>query len=304
MPILGGVRRTLSLVMLAAAVLGTTAGQAGSVAAPPVRVTVIGDSIAAAIEYDPTAQRILARGVDLDLQFAPCRRLVGDSCPYQGLRPPTLVALLPSLQLGSTVVVVVGYNDYEDTFPESVEKALQALDKTGVEHILWLTLRAERQSYLRMNDIIRTAAARHPEMTVVDWNLFSRSRPDWFQPDGLHLTRVGAIGMATLVQRSLDERGLVAAPRVSARAIAITTKTLPTARVGRRYSIQLSTRGGVLPVRWKRAAGVLPAGLALRPSGMLEGVPRAVGRRPITLRATDVQGRSVTRRFLLSVAAR
>ena len=138
-------------------------------------------------------------------------------------------------------------------------------------------------------------------MTLVDWNLYSRSHPDWFQPDGLHLTDVGAIAMATLVHRSLDALGLVAAPPVP--ALAIVTRALPAARVGRRYSIQLSTRGGVVPVRWKRVAGVLPAGLALRPSGMLEGGPRTVGRRPITLRATDVQGRSVTRRFLLSVAA-
>ena len=277
---------------------------ASSGSAPPTRVTVIGDSIATAMAYDPIARPILARGVDLDLQLAVCRRLAGDSCPYQGVRPPTLVDLLPSLRLGSTVVVAVGYNDYESTFAATVETALEALGKAGVEHVLWLTLRAERPSYLQMNDLVRAAAERHPEITLVDWNLYSRSHPDWFQPDGLHLTSVGAIGMATLVQRSLDELGLVAAPRVSARAIAITTKTLPTARVGRRYSIQLSTRGGVLPVRWKRAAGVLPAGLALRPSGMLEGVPRAVGRRPITLRATDVQGRSVTRRFLLSVATR
>ena len=99
------------------------------------------------------------------------------------------------------------------TFAATVETVLNALEKAGVDHVLWLTLRAERQSYLHMNDLVRAAAARHPELTVVDWNLYSRSHPDWFQPDGLHLTDAGAIAMATLVHRSLDDLGLVAPPR-------------------------------------------------------------------------------------------
>ena len=97
--------------------------------------------------------------------------------------------------------------------------------------MLWLTLRADRTSYLSMNDVIRAAATRHPELTVVDWNLFSRSHPDWFQDDGLHLDSVGALMMATLIHRSLDDLGLVAAPPVA--KLAITTKALPAARVGR-----------------------------------------------------------------------
>ncbi len=59
---------------------------------------------------------------------------------------------------------------------------------------------------------------RHPTLTVVDWNLYSRSHPDWFQPDGLHLTDVGAIAMATLLHRSLDELGLVVAPAACSRS--------------------------------------------------------------------------------------
>jgi hypothetical protein len=293
------VRRALALSLLAVVVLGTTASHAGSAAAPLERVTVIGDSIATAIEYDQTARPVLARGIDLDLQLAVCRRLVGDSCPYQGSRPPTLVALLPSLRLGSTAVVAVGYNDVEDTFAASIESALQALDQAGVEHILWLTLRAERHSYLHMNDIIREAAANHPEMTVVDWNLYSRSHPEWFQADGLHLTELGAIAMATLVHASLDELGLVAAPTVH--KLAVVTKTLPKARVGRAYAARLATSGGVLPIHWLRTAGDLPRGLRLRRDGLLAGTPRVAGRRLITLRATDGSGGTATRRLLITV---
>ena len=204
--------RALLISLLVAAVLGTSAGQAGSSGTPRERVTFIGDSIASAIAYDAPSKKLLATGIDLDLQLAVCRRLVGDSCPYQGVRPLSLVDLLPTIQVGSTVVVEVGYNDWEDPFADSVETSLQALRKAGAKRVLWLTLRADRTSYLSMNDVIRAAATRHPEMTVVDWNLFSRSHPDWFQDDGLHLDSVGALMMATLIHRSLDDLGLVAAP--------------------------------------------------------------------------------------------
>ncbi len=223
--------RATLISLLVAAVLGTSAGQAGSGTAAPERVTFIGDSIASVISYDAPSKKVLANGIDLDLQLAVCRRLVGESCPYQGVRPLSLVDLLPTIKIGPTVVVEVGYNDFEDPFADSVEASLQALRKAGAVRVLWLTLRADRTSYLSMNDVIRAAATRHPEMTVVDWNLFSRSHPDWFQDDGLHLNDVGALMMATLIHRSLDQLGLVAAAPVA--KLAITTKALPAARVGR-----------------------------------------------------------------------
>ena len=264
-------------------------------------MTLIGDSVATSVEYEPEARKILAQGVDLDLQVAACRRIVGTSCPYQGKLPPSLVDLLPSLRLGSTVVVAGGYNDFEDTFATTVEKALAALHDAGVEHVLWLTLRAERQSYLHMNDLVRDAATRHPELRVVDWNVYSRSHPDWFQPDGLHLARDGAIALATLVHTALDDLGLVATP--TPRALAIATTRLPAGHVGRRYGARLTTTGGSAPIRWARAKGTMPAGLTLTRNGTVSGTPRVAGRQSVVLRATDTGGRSVARRFTITVTS-
>lgn len=292
-------QRALTLLVAAAAALGATAVPAASVAAPPTRVTVIGDSIAASLEGDPDARRVLARGIDLDLQVAPCRRLAGDSCPYQGVRPPSLVALLPSLTLGTTVVVAVGYNDFESTFAATVETTLAALSRAGVENVFWLTLRAERQSYLRMNDLLRDAAARHPELTLVDWNLYSRSHPDWFQPDGLHLGYAGAVAMATLIQKSLAARGLAAVPKPL--PLAIATTRLPPGNIGRPYAARLVTNGGIAPIRWTRAKGVLPAGLSLQPNGVVKGKPRSAEQRSVLFRATDARGHSVARRLAIAV---
>ena len=294
--------RGLLISLLVAAVLATTAGQAGSSTAASERVTFIGDSIATAIAYNEPSKKLLATGIDLDLQLAVCRRLVGESCPYEGARPLSLVDLLPTIKLAPTVVVEVGYNDFEAPFADSVETSLQALRKAGAQRVLWLTLRADRTSYLSMNDVIRAAATRHPELTVIDWNLFSRSHPDWFQDDGLHLDNVGALMMATLIHRSLANLGLVAALAVP--ELAITTTALPPARVGRPYTTRLIASGGARPVVWTLKAGALPVGLRLTRDGWLRGTPKAVGRPAATLRVTDSARRTAARRFVLAVRAR
>jgi len=280
-------------------VAAAVAGQPASGAAPKPRVTFIGDSIAANVQYEPDALRVLAQGIDLDPQLAVCRRLVEESCPYNGTRPLTLVDLLPTIRLGPTVVVSVGYNDPESTFADSVETALEALEKAGVGRVLWLTLREERQAYANMNDDLRAAVAKHPEVTIVDWNMYSRSHPDWFQDDGLHLGYDGAVGMATLIHKRLVEAGVVRAPVVA--RLAIATMKLPAARVGRRYLARLRATGGAKPIRWTRLTGSLPAGLRLLGDGRVTGTPRSAGTRTAILRATDGGGRQVSRRFALVV---
>ncbi|WP_411277393.1 putative Ig domain-containing protein [Gaiella sp.] len=292
-------RRAFTLILVAAVCVGAATVSAASSTTPRARVTVIGDSIATAMALESDARLVLERGIDLDLQVAPCRRLVGESCPYEGKRPPTLIELLPSLRLGPTVVVATGYNDYESTFASTIETTLTALRDAGVTSVLWLTLRAERQSYLNMNDLIREASTRHSDLTVVDWNLYSRSHPDWFQADGLHLRRDGAIAMATLVHGKLDDLGLVAMP--TRRPLAIATTRLPAGHVRGRYTIRLRTTGGTVPVRWVLVRGAIPAGLALKPRGVLSGTPRMAGKRSLLLRATDLAGRSVARRFTITI---
>ena len=295
----GRVIRAVLVLAAALATVAASAGQAGSTGSQPERVTMIGDSIADAINFDATSKRVLSNGVQLDLQVAVCRRLVGDSCPYEGARPLNVVDLLPTIELGTTVIVEVGYNDHEDTFDDAVETVLTALHKAGAQHVLWLTLRAEWTSYANMNDDIWAAAKSHPEMTVVDWNFYSHSHPEWFQPDGLHLNSRGAVAMATLVHRSLDNLGLVSAPVVA--ALAITSKTLPVATAGRPYSARLTAAGGTRPIKWTRVAGALPAGIRLRSDGRLTGTPHAAGRRSVTMRAIDAKGRAVSRRFAIVV---
>jgi hypothetical protein len=261
-------------------------------------VTLIGDSVADGIAVDPPAVAILGQGVDLDLEVAPCRRLQGVGCPYQGVRPPSAVQLVQSLgaKIGPYVVMSVGYNDFEDQYAANIEDALQALEAAGVRHVWWLTLRAAHHPYLNMNDDIEAAATRHPELSVIDWNVYSRSHPGWFQSDGLHLKSIGAEAMAGLVHKTLVGDGIALPPP------RVTTRALPQAHHGKPYRARLVATAGVTPYRWMLLERA-PAGIHLGANGVVRGTARAkTGRYTFNVRVRDAAGSMATRRLTLRIA--
>ena len=284
-----------AFVVLGAVAVGSTAAAGAQTKAQ--QVTLIGDSVADAIVGTSTAVAEAGREVSLNLQVAPCRRIAGDSCPYNGVRPPNVIDLVHSLgpALGPNVVVAVGYNDHEDTFAQDLQSALSALEGAGAKHIFWLTLRAARHPYLTMNAALEAAAASHPDLTVVDWNVYSRSHPDWFQSDGIHLNEAGAQAMARLIHKALEAGG-VAAPDVR-----VQTSRLPAAKQGATYSARLVGAAGIAPYRWSLLERA-PAGLHLEANGVVRGRPRvAAGAYTFNVRITDSTGTSTTRRLTLRV---
>jgi len=290
--------RVVAVVLAAAALVPVGVAGAATQQAPQ-HVTMIGDSVAAAITGDTEAVAILSAGIDLDLELAACRRVDGDSCPYNGSRPPSLVDLARSTgsKLGPNVVVAVGYNDYEDLYAQNIQTALAVLKAQGVKRIWWLTLRAARHPALHMNDDIEAAAKAHPELSVIDWNLYSRSHPDWFQDDGLHLLGPGSEAMATLIHTTLLEDGIAAAP------VRVTTTALPVGVRGRAYSTTLRADAGIAPYRWSLLERA-PAGIHLESSGLIRGKPRAKsGRYRFDVRVRDSSGYTATRRLTLRVRA-
>jgi sirohydrochlorin ferrochelatase len=290
-------RGVAALFVALAALIAAASSTARSSGAQ--HVTLIGDSVADAIPGDDSAVAILRQGIDLDLEVAPCRRVEGEGCPYQGTRPPSAVQLIQSMgsKLGANVVVVVGYNDFEDQYAGNVEDAVDALAAAGVKRIFWLTLRAARHPYLSMNDDIAQAAAKHPQVTVVDWNVYSRSHPDWFQTDGLHLLGSGAEAMATLIHKALLTAGVAAKPA------RITTTTLPAAHRGKAYRTKLAAAAGVAPYRWSLLERA-PLGIHLEAGGAVIGTPRAKpGRYTFDVRLRDAVGSLATRRLTLRILA-
>jgi hypothetical protein len=207
-------------------------------------------------------------------------------------------------EMGSVVVVNVGYNDFEANYADNIEQALAVFRKAGVEHVVWLTLRAERQSYLSMNAMITAAAQKHPEMTVVDWNAQARNNPAWLQPDGIHLTPLGAEGMAALVNDALVQLGVAPKPLAppARKLLAITSRSLPLGHLGRVYAARLQAVGGTAPYRWLRSGGSIAPGVRLTTSGRLTGVPKRTGSYRLRAKVVDRAGAVRVRQVLLRIA--
>ena len=286
---------TAGVVGFVAALVATAALTSAGAAQPSQpAVTIIGDSVATGMLWHNDAIAVMQDGLDVDWQVAVCRRLEGVSCPFEGGQVPTVVDLVRSLdsKISPIVVVEMGYNDFEQTFAQSVDDTIQALLAAGAKHILWLTLREVRHPYVYMNDMLVAAGRRYPQLTLVDWNMYSRSHPDWFQNDGEHLLDAGGVAMATLVHTAVL-KALV--------PVTVTSKRLAVARVGHAYRAQLVASGGTSPYRWSVAQGRLPRGLRLTVNGSIVGTPRKSTHAEVIVRVADATGERTTRREVLTV---
>ena len=271
------------------AAVSATAGHGDSTP----RVTLIGDSVATGMLWHNDAIAIMQKNLYVDWQVAVCRRLTTPSCPFQGQQAPNLLELVQTLgRVAPAVVVEMGYNDPPATFPQAIDESMHALVAAGAKHVLWLTLRAAEHPFLTMNAQLAAATKRWPQLTLVDWNRYSRSHPDWFQDDGMHLVDAGGVGMATLVHLAVDE---VVDP------LTIVSRSLPTARVGASYATQLVAGGGTPPYRWSMV-GWPPRGLHLLANGRVVGVPRRAWSGRLRLYLQDAEGQHTVRLEQLVVA--
>jgi hypothetical protein len=289
--------------------------------APP-HVTLIGDSVADALRTPP-GPTIAGQGIDLDLVVEPCRRTEGPGCYAEGYTtPPSAIDVINQLgsSVGPTLVMMTGYDDFEDQFQQDIADLLKTAEGVGVTRIVWLNLYESRMSYQDMNGMLAAAAAQDPHLTILDWNAYARSHPDWFQSDGVHLTPDGEIALATFIHSSLVTLGIAQQPppaptttssttgtttttpaKAKTGPLAIVTSALPPARADRPYQASLKARGGKPPYRWVRIKP-LPHGIELAADGLVAGIPRTgTGSFELYLKVTDANGRHATRRVLLRV---
>jgi hypothetical protein len=189
----------LVAVLAALVALGPAAGSADA-----VKLTFIGDSKSAAINYSTRAKRLLSRGHDVRRDLKVCRRLVAPSCTYQGVAPRTALQAVRhyGTSLGRVLVIDVGYNDSSATYRRHLNKVMRAALARGVKGVVWVNLQAVRTDYAAINRIINRSKRRWARLHVANWNRYSRGHPGWFAAsDGIHLTNAGAIGLVKLVRK-------------------------------------------------------------------------------------------------------
>jgi hypothetical protein len=263
-------------------------------ASPPPRVSVISDSILTAVTWgDGSAQAALSDGLDLKIDAGVCRRLNGESCEFNGSRVPTTLSVINSwiTQLGSIVVIVDGYNDLPDHFAGDVELTIDTLRDHGVQHVLWVNLHAVQPEYAAKNAILIAAAKHHPELHVLDWNVYAAHHPEWFQTDSIHLRPAGGVAIATWIHQGIaDTLSPPPSPPSRAKAMVIPVRKL-IARVGVRFDRHLRAGGGTAPLRWRTTGAALhKARLHLLAGGELTGRPTHATTFALPLDVTDADG--------------
>lgn len=186
---------------------------AGSAAhAAPLRISVFGDSVLLGASEEISS--VLA-GNDVSVVAHEDVSLLGALDTLSAARPT----------IGDVVVLDYGYNDGTDlgAWRDRIDSAMAILD--GVPRVIWLDQREFAPGRAEMNAELRAAAARYPNLEVVDWNATVAAHPDDVYSDGIHLTTAGQQGMADLVRARVDA---FVAQRIAALAPSTTTSTTST----------------------------------------------------------------------------
>lgn len=289
--------RLVFTVLACVAALAAGARTAAADVPETPHVLVIGDSVGTGITWHTDAVTVAEQGLHIDWEVAVCRRLIGVSCvdAITGEQPPTALDLIDSMtSVPQTVVVEMGYNDYEDTFAEAVDETMQALVARGATHVLWLTLHTFLEPYPALNLLLDDAAGRWPQLELVNWDAWALGHAaDWFQDDGTHLLDKGGVAMAHLIHGSVIH---LFSPLRELSA------TLPPLHRGRPYAALLRAAGGTPPYRFGIVAGAPPRGIHLLADGRIYGEPRSGAALRFAVRLTDADGMSVVTRLHASAA--
>ena len=170
-------------------------------------VFIVGDSVLSALNPKDTnaAQSIIgAANWEVEINAKPCRRATTAGCMKGGV-PESVSDVLKnhSPKKGGAVVVMIGHNDERNV---SFQKKVQSINSqlSGCSQVFWITMREISESYKRANQMIKTEAANHKNVRVIDWDAESKSQSTWVAGDGVHLKTVGAKALARLILKDLS----------------------------------------------------------------------------------------------------
>jgi hypothetical protein len=187
---------------------------------------MVGDSTLAIIRNMPQTHELFV-GFDPVVDAQGCRRLVWPSCwSNTDLRTPNTVeeAIIGTPGVLDVVVVMAGYNDWNDPFGSFVDTIMRAARSKGARHVVWLTYSegrppgssaTARAAYAQNTHDLWASAPRHPDLVVADWRTYHARSVGWMSPDGVHLDPRGGFGLADYISRwiaHLDQRACPAPP--------------------------------------------------------------------------------------------
>ena len=169
---------------------------------------MVGDSTLAGVR-NVTASQALFVGFDPVLDAQGCRRLVWPSCwSDSDFRVPNTVeeAILTTPGTLDVVVVMSGYNDWNDPFGSFVDTIMAAAHREGSPtgrlvdtqhgHATGVKRDGDR-GVRREHDIAVGVGARHRDLVVADWRTYNQRSIGWMKEDGVHLEHAVRSGWPT-----------------------------------------------------------------------------------------------------------
>ena len=182
-------------------------------AAPSRRLYMITDSVGLGAEF--AIPRTFPGDWDITIDGDPGE--FTETLEHKYVRPR--LTTTPNV-FGDHAVVAAGYNyPYWDQarFDRSVDTMIATLEEAGVKYVHWVTLREVKQQYVspsgwrqiqpyswyfpEVNERLRLALERHPNMSLVDWAAVA-DQPG-LTYDAIHLNPVGSALYAKIVWESV-----------------------------------------------------------------------------------------------------
>jgi hypothetical protein len=196
-----------ALAVTACILAGTAVAAASEdqLVGPPGPVLLVGDSLffSSADEIEPALRR---DGWEVETIAFPGAGIHGGGYIDQFEWVPRLEEELDTLQ-PEVVVVELGTNGCGegcDSVREAVDDLMQAF--TGVDHVLWLTVRDGAPRPTDVRDINRELVAADevmPNLDLLPFHGWMDNRPDQVQYDGVHLTKAGQQAIAGHIRDAL-----------------------------------------------------------------------------------------------------
>ena len=106
------------------------------------------------------------------------------------------------------VVIELGTNDCGNCgndLDAAIDRLLAPLSHVG--RVVWLTAQTDVEvttDPCRVNDAVRKATVRWPNLEVLDMGDHFGGHPEWHTGDGVHFNDVGSKELATLIQDAVD----------------------------------------------------------------------------------------------------
>ncbi|GCF76684.1 acetyltransferase [Bacillus cereus] len=114
---------------------------------------------------------------------------------------PVVEQLKNEGNLGNYVIIGLGTNGAFTT-----EQLVSLIELIGNERkMIFINTRVPRPWESIVNERLKVTASKYPNVNLVDWYVASAGKRDYFAPDGVHLTKLGAEAYAALVVKAVNQ---------------------------------------------------------------------------------------------------